>query len=391
MQKNCELLYLPFDFSPPWWYNYACTRKEGMELGKRKVLISTFLCLLLTVNTLAFADPLTQKQVNYYENKVDDIQEKIDKTEAKLEEMDEQMIDIQNQINENKRQKIEIQSKINAIEKEIQAAENAIQTEQDLFNQRIRAMYINGPEGYLSVLLDANGISDFISRLGTLKQVIEYDNRIISELKAKRDVINQKKEIVVQEQNKILEIEKQNKEKLAEIEKTKSEQKKLIAELEKEQSKIESKLAANRQAVYALENQIKNGGSSRPSTPSRGDSSVPFTGGNDVVTYAAKFIGTPYVWGGSTPSGFDCSGFTMYVYAHFGIRLPHSSRAQYGYGTPVSRANLEPGDLVFFGSPIHHVGIYVGDGYYIHAPRTGDRVKIAPMTRTDFVGGRRLR
>lgn len=361
-----------------------------MELSKRKVFISTFLCLLLTVNTLAFASPLTQKQVNYYEDKVDDIQAKIDNLESKLEEMDEQMIDIQNEINTNKKQKIEIQGKINAIEKEIKAAEDAIQSEQDLFNQRVRAMYINGPEGYLEVLLDSKGVSDFISRLGTLKQVIEYDNKVISELKAKRDVIDQKKQVIVEEQNKILAIEEQNKQKLAQIESKKSEQKQTIADLNKEQSKIESKLAANRQAVYALENQIKSGGSKTP-VVSRGDSSEALTSGNDVIQYAAKFIGTPYVWGGSTPSGFDCSGFTMYVYAHFGIRLPHSSKAQAGYGTAVSRADLQPGDLVFFGSPIHHVGIYVGNGYYIHAPRTGESVKIAPMTRTDLTAARRLR
>lgn len=365
-----------------------------MELSKRKVFISTCLCLLLAVNTLAFANPMTQKQVNYYENKADDIEEKINKIEAKLEEMDEQVIDINREISENKKQKLEIEGRIKAIEKEIQTAEDAIKSEQDLFNQRVRAMYINGTAGYLEVLLDSNGVSDFISRLGTLKQVIEYDNKVIADLKAKRDVINQKKDVIVQEKAKVVEIEAKNKEKLAQIEATRGEQKKMIADLEKEQSKIEAKLAANRQAVYALETQIKNGGSSSSggsNTPSRGEGSANFTSGNDVVNYAAKFIGTPYVWAGTTPSGFDCSGFTMYVYAHFGIRLPHSSKAQFGYGSPVSKANLAPGDLVFFGSPIHHVGIYVGDGYYIHAPRTGDRVKIAPMTRSDFVGGRRLR
>ena len=84
-----------------------------------------------------------------------------------------------------------------------------------------------------------------------------------------------------------------------------------------------------------------------------------------------QYLGVRYVWAGDDPSGFDCSGLVMYVYAKLGVDLPHSSRMQYDCGTHVSRSQLEPGDLVFFGSPIHHVGMYVGDGNMINAPYTG--------------------
>ena len=95
-----------------------------------------------------------------------------------------------------------------------------------------------------------------------------------------------------------------------------------------------------------------------------------------MVDYALKFLGTPYVWAGSSPSGFDCSGFTMYVYRHFGVSLPHSSSMQSGYGVAVARADLQPGDLVFFFSPIHHVGIYIGGGKMVNAAGTGKGVRI---------------
>lgn len=109
--------------------------------------------------------------------------------------------------------------------------------------------------------------------------------------------------------------------------------------------------------------------------------------GQDVVSAASKLEGAPYVWGGSTPRGFDCSGFTQYVYAHLGVQLPRTSEQQATVGTPVgSLANAQPGDLVFFAgsdgtsaSP-GHVGIYVGGGLMIDAPYTGTTVQIQSVS-----------
>jgi peptidoglycan DL-endopeptidase CwlO len=100
----------------------------------------------------------------------------------------------------------------------------------------------------------------------------------------------------------------------------------------------------------------------------------------------------PYQWGGASPStGFDCSGLTMYVFAQLGVQLPHYAAAQYGYGSPVPRDQLQPGDLVFFDG-LSHVGIYIGNGQMVHAPETGDVVKITPLSdfATSYVGARRV-
>jgi cell wall-associated NlpC family hydrolase len=111
----------------------------------------------------------------------------------------------------------------------------------------------------------------------------------------------------------------------------------------------------------------------------------------EAATIAMQYLGVPYVWGGSTPGGFDCSGLVMYVYGQLGISLPHFAAAQYGFGTPVSRDELQPGDLVFFDG-LNHVGIYIGGGEMVHAPHTGDVVKISPLTDfgDGYVGARRL-
>jgi cell wall-associated NlpC family hydrolase len=98
-----------------------------------------------------------------------------------------------------------------------------------------------------------------------------------------------------------------------------------------------------------------------------------------VVSIALQYLGVPYVWGGASPSGFDCSGLTMYAYAKVGVYLPHNAAMQYGMGTPVTRSQLAPGDLVFFNG-LSHVGMYIGGGRFVHAPHTGDVVKISSLS-----------
>ncbi|MDX6546365.1 MAG: peptidoglycan DL-endopeptidase CwlO [Gaiellales bacterium] len=114
--------------------------------------------------------------------------------------------------------------------------------------------------------------------------------------------------------------------------------------------------------------------------------------GGQAVAVAMQYLGVPYVWGGASPSGFDCSGLTMYVWGQLGVSLPHNAAAQYGYGSPVPRDALEPGDLVFFDG-LGHVGIYVGSNAFIHAPHTGDVVRISSMSgwySDNYVGARRV-
>lgn len=119
-------------------------------------------------------------------------------------------------------------------------------------------------------------------------------------------------------------------------------------------------------------------------------SNVAGGGLQNVVNEAKKYLGVPYVYGGTSPSGFDCSGLVVYVYKQCGINVQgRTTNDLYAEFQHISREQLQPGDAVFFGSDIHHMGIYIGDNKYIHAPQTGDVVKISEMTRRDFMGGGR--
>lgn len=135
-----------------------------------------------------------------------------------------------------------------------------------------------------------------------------------------------------------------------------------------EEAAARAREAANRYKSYS--GSYNTSGSGAPATSSKGQA---------IVNTAMNYLGVPYVWGGTSPSGFDCSGLVQYVCRKNGINIARVAASQRNCGTYVSRNNLQPGDLVFFGKGISHVGIYIGNGNMIHAPQTGDVVKISSI------------
>jgi len=118
-----------------------------------------------------------------------------------------------------------------------------------------------------------------------------------------------------------------------------------------------------------------------------------------VVEFAKRYLGTPYRWGGTTPAGFDCSGFMWYIFRNFGVTLNRVAHDQRRNGTPVARADVRPGDLVFFypragATTVSHVGLYVGNGYMIHSPSTGNVVRFTSINSANrvsrYAGARRI-
>jgi cell wall-associated NlpC family hydrolase len=157
---------------------------------------------------------------------------------------------------------------------------------------------------------------------------------------------------------------------------------------------VAAKAAAQREAASANAGSGSSGGGSPGGGSSgggpTGSAGSPSSRAGAAVAAAYKQLGAPYDWAADGPGAFDCSGLTAYAWAAAGVDLPHSSQAQFGVGAHVSRSQLAPGDLVFFGSPIHHVGIYVGNGTMIDAPQTGDVVRVQSIDRSDYAGAVRV-
>lgn len=348
-------------------------------MNKRIKNLLVALAFVLTANSVVFAQPASNNS---------NLAGKVHEMEASIEKLDSQIQDVMTKVNNNNKQIEKTQKDIKTAESNLKTTENDTKKQQDLLSKRMRAMYISGSNGYLSILLDANGLEDFISRVDMVKTVINHDNKVISNYKAKIKDINSKKDALVTENKRLLSLKADNEKKLSQLNSDKDKQTKLIVQA-KEQQRL---YAATEQAsISGALNQVSSIRKSAPSLPSRGGAPI---SSNNVIAYASNYIGTPYVWGGTSPNpGFDCSGFTQYVYAHFGVSIGRTTYEQINDGVAVSRDQLQPGDLVLFGSSgnPHHVGIYVGNGAYIHAPRTGDSIKISSLDRGDFLVGRRVK
>jgi peptidoglycan DL-endopeptidase CwlO len=341
-------------------------------LNKKTKAAVLALIMALSINGTALAAPTTS------------LQEK-QQLEIKVEKIDNQISMVMGEIKDSETEIKGIQADITNVEKEVKASEKKLADQQNLYNDRLRAMYMSGSNSYIGVLLEADGISDFITRVEAIRTVITYDQKVMSEMDAAKAELDSKKAALKEKNDKIVATKAENEQKLTALNKDKTELDKSLASLKTYANVSDGTSKTVAVAVTSVKT-IRE--SATTYEPSRGAAEI---SSSAVVAYASNFIGTPYAWGGNGPDTFDCSGFTSYVFRHFGISLPRTASGQQGVGVSVAKSDLQPGDLVFFGSPAHHVGIYVGNGCYIHSPKTGDVVKISSLaSRSDYSGARRV-
>jgi cell wall-associated NlpC family hydrolase len=241
---------------------------------------------------------------------------------------------------------------------------------------RANSMYREGPMGFVTVLLGAESFEEFATTWDVLAEMNDDDAAAVAELRTLRAQAKAAhKEYSAKTKAAARQVTVMGANKRA-IQSQLGQRKRKLAGLEREIAAIE---AAEEAARSRRASSYVRGGSRRFPPPTRAARS-------EIISVARRYLGAPYRWGATGPNAFDCSGFTSFVYRQVGVRLPRVSRAQIGAGQRVNRSDLQPGDLVFFGSPIHHVGIYAGGGMYIHAPHTGSTVRYSPLNRGDYAG-----
>jgi cell wall-associated NlpC family hydrolase len=268
----------------------------------------------------------------------------------------------------------------------------------------------------LAVLMNANSFTDLIDRYDQLQRLSKQD----------ADLLKQVKDYTNQVTDRKAQLDAEQKQEQADVQKTTSAKAKVTAQLAKQQKALKGKevqiaalkkaeaarqaalLAAAKKAAAAAaakaaaaraaaaaaakaaknKNTVTTGSSGGGGGGGGGPTGYNADKAAQVVQVALKYVGVPYVWGASSPSGFDCSGLVKYAYAQIGIYLPHSSAMMYSYGVYVPQSELKPGDIVFFYNPIHHVGLYLGNGQMVNA--NGDHVQIGPVFKSSYHGARRI-
>ncbi|MDI6692352.1 MAG: NlpC/P60 family protein [Anaerosomatales bacterium] len=291
---------------------------------------------------------------------------------AQIAELDEKIEIASEDYNDAQIAYASVTAKLAKTERRLKDLSSKQQSLEKRLSVRAEEMYRKGPLGTLDLLFGATTFEEFVTAWDLLKSMNQQDADAVAAVKATR----------------------------AEVSKARAELKRQQAEAKKQRDlmlarkrTIEHQLAERKRRLAGLEDEIARLEAEERERERRAWTPPPDLGDpvraprGSVVQIALSKLGTPYRWGAAGPDAFDCSGFTMWVYAQVGVSLPHSSRAQYDCGERVSRANLRPGDLVFFGrSRIHHVGIYIGGNRYVHAPHTGDVVRISSLDRADYVG-----
>jgi cell wall-associated NlpC family hydrolase len=284
----------------------------------------------------------------------------------------------------------------------LKTAEYKLDVANEHLTARARQAYKANDAGIVDVLFASRTFDELVTQLDMMQRMAESDADIVRAAAAYRQEIGDRRlalEADRQSAVKLVAQREASKDQVlalqSQLESTAGGLKNEIADLEAKAAAA-AKEAARKAALAAAQvasSSSSNGSSSSSSSGGGGGGGTVVdpggSGRSAVVAIAQRYLGVPYVWGGASPRGFDCSGLTMYCYAQIGIGLSHGATDQQRASTPVPLSALQPGDLVFFGSASysHHVGIYVGGGSMIHAPHTGAVVSYGSISGA-WIGGR---
>lgn len=373
-------------------------------MNKKNILIALSMMLIFS-NTVALAAPLSSEErlIEEKTKTYNEVNLEVSSVEEDISKLDNDISTLMSSINETNLKIEKVTNEYNKTKKDYDKA-------MDLLGSRIRGIYKQGKINTITILLESDSFSDLIERTVMVKKIVDIDKKVINDINTIKDQLETK-------ENELLELKDRNEKEMVIMDSKKKDLNSKLEELRIKQSNSKKDLEGAERALIELPINIINNSNSlleisqavstlvdirhkvitdtidkeiddaiiggqakigRLKSLDRGGLVPPNTS-NSIILYSYQFLGIPYVWGGETPTGFDCSGLTSYVYRHFGYEIGRTTYEQIYAGISVPLNDLKPGDLLFWGDvkAPHHVGMYIGGDKYIQAPHTGDVVKIS--------------
>jgi len=347
--------------------------------GRRRIAVLSLLLgtLLLSfaLSTQASASPVADKKARLREvqAKLQGVYHEADMAVEKYNQATSQLTTVQQQIKENQHL--------------LKVAEYNLSIANEQLQSRAQDIYKTRDVGIVDVLFASNSFDDLVTQLNLMERLGNSDVDTVRSIAAYQQDIKDRRVKLDADKKAAAKLVTERAAQKSEVLAVQGRLEQMTAGIKNDIQRLQEQQAAAAQAAAEAAAQAAAGGASNG-----GGGSVPDPGGSGnsaVVAIAQRYLGVPYVYGGASPSGFDCSGLTMYCYAQVGVGLSHGATDQQHASTPVPISALQPGDLVFFGnaSYSYHVGIYVGGGSMINAPHTGAVVSYGSIGGA-WIGGR---
>lgn len=401
-------------------------RTRGRRCGTRKSLQVVAACVALLLMTPAVSSAVppdvraAREQLQAARRNASEAQQRLAQIEREAGIAVERYNEAHERLEALRREVMVRESEIGSLEREMDTREETV-------GDLARHLYLHGSGLQLEALLGSGSPSELHDRASLLRSAAQAQVNVITQLANSRRVMAARLSELERTETAAAAAEQRLAVEREAVERTLAGQAEEVARLEAEVSEAQQgsaeaeraeaqriaresalRVAAERAAEQAAERatrsarqgvQNASGRASVPSPtpPTRGTATPPSSAGGRgkrAVDAALSQLGKPYKWGAAGPDSYDCSGLTMWAWRHAGVSLPHSSRMQYEATARISRADLQPGDLVFFGRPIHHEAMYIGDGKVVEAPYSGSQVRInsRALSRKDIAGyGRPVR
>ncbi len=382
-----------------------------MRKRSGQIFLAVILCMSISINAHAtsIADlkkqkEETQKQLDSVNGSINDLSQEKKGITAEIDELDDQLVEVIASVSMLEDEIEALEEKLVISQEEYDAAKAKEDKQYMAMKERIRFMYEKGDASYVQLLIESKNLSDMVNKADYIEKLYDYDRKMLLEFQKVKEEVAEKKAKLEEEQDELVTNKYELEEEKKALDDMMAEKKEQVADYDTQIAKAKQEAAAYKAKIKQQNSEIKkieveearkaaaaakkNNSSSSTDAASVISNASGSASGKEIASYACKFVGNPYVAGGtSLTNGADCSGFTYAVYQAFGYSIPRTSTAQRSCGTGVNYSDAQPGDIICYSG---HVALYLGGGRIVHASTPATGIKYGTATYREILAVRRI-